>query len=79
MEPQDLQEWARRARDVVAATDEATGGSRKLDFFICSQVLASTGMEVVSVLGAPICTHVPVLLTLRGLHARATVKGSIWT
>eukprot|EP00959_Pyramimonas_sp_CCMP1952_P425603 8914869-Pyramimonas_sp.AAC.1 len=33
-------------------------------------------MEVVSVLGTPICTHVPVLLELRGLLARATVTAA---
>ncbi|CAK0830723.1 unnamed protein product, partial [Prorocentrum cordatum] len=76
MEPQDLQEWARRVRGVVAATGEATCGSSKLDFFICSQTLASSGMEVVSVLGTPVCTHVPVLLKLRRLHARATVTAA---
>eukprot|EP00959_Pyramimonas_sp_CCMP1952_P208991 4371858-Pyramimonas_sp.AAC.1 len=33
-------------------------------------------MEVIPVLGAPVCAHVPVLLKLRGLRARATVTAA---
>eukprot|EP00959_Pyramimonas_sp_CCMP1952_P017977 381334-Pyramimonas_sp.AAC.1 len=71
MDPSDLYEWAKRAGGVQAYTAEFTCGSRTLDFFICSKVLANLGMVADVVLGTPIATHTPVVLKLRGLNSRA--------